>query len=165
MANTGIKMTRRPDAEAVIDLTQRRRWRIDLSPTPANVLADADAKKNSNRKMASGVTGTAGQGVYQDTATDLNLAQADAAATAELAGILLNGASPGQPAEIITEGNYNPGAAVVPGTLYVVSATVAGNLAPVADLGAGEFPRAVGFATTTSNIYVDINNNGGEIPT
>ena len=165
MANTRMKMTRRPGAEALVDLAQCRRWFIDLSPTPANVLADADAKKNSNRKMASGVTGTAGQVVYQDTATDLNLAQADAAATAELAGVLLNGASPGQPAEMITEGNYNPGAVVVPGTLYCASAAIAGNIAPIADLGAGEFPRAIGFATTTSNIYVDINNNGGEIPT
>ena len=137
----------------------------DLSPTPANVIKGAGAKVNNNREMAAGVTGTAGQAIYLDSDGDINLSKGDAAGTAIVDGVLLNGASPGQPAEYITEGDYDPGAVVVPGTFYVVSAAVAGSIAPLADLGANTFPRGLGFATDTDNIYVDINNNGGEIPT
>lgn len=164
MADTRIKMIRRRGAEAAIDLSQRREWHLDLVPVAADVLAGATAKTSENRKMAAGVTGTQGQTVYQDSDLDLNLAKSDAAATAELAGVLLNAASPGQPAKIITEGDYNPGVAVVPGTLYVVSADAAGGIAPSTDLVSTNLSRALGFATTTSNIYVQINNNGGIVP-
>ncbi len=136
----------------------------DLVPIPADVLAGATAQKSSNRKMAAGVTGIQAEVVYQDANTDLNLAQADALATAEIAGILLNAASPGQPAEMITEGDLDPGVAVVPGTTYVLSAAIAGNIAVDADIGSGEYKRIIGIATTASNIYVDINNNGGIVP-
>jgi len=135
----------------------------DIVVVPANVIAGANAKKET-KKMAAGATGLQGKVVYKNTNTDLLLAQADAAATAEIAGVLLNAASPGQPAEIITEGDLNPGVAVVPGTYYVLSAAAAGGIAPIADLASTELARGIGFATTTSNIYVQINNNGGIVP-
>ena len=159
-----VRTARRSDADAGISLRKRRQWHIDLVPVVTAVLATATAKTSEKRNMAAGVTGTQGQAVYEDSALNLNLAKADVEATASLSGVLLNAASPGQPVKMITEGNYNPGVAVVPGTLYAVSAAAAGGIAPSTDLGSGEFPRAIGFATTTSNIYVDINNNGGEIP-
>ncbi len=164
MANIKVKMIRRQDAEAVVDLTKRREWHIDLVPVVTAVLKGTGAKTLTNRVMAAGETAIQGQAVYQDTATDMNLAQSDAAATAELAGVTLNAASPGQPVDVLYEGNYNPGVAVVPGTMYVLSAAAAGGIAPIDDLVSTNLSRALGFATTTSNIYVQINNNGGIVP-
>ena len=51
-------------------------------------------------------------------------------------------------------GNINPGATVVVGTMYVVSAAVAGSIAPSTDLTTEGIVTNLGIATTASNILL-----------
>jgi hypothetical protein len=112
--------------------------------------------------LTAGATITAGQTVYIDTANSnvAKLADADASAlTATVAGVALHSASTSQPIRIITSGDYNPGATLVAGKLYVQSST-AGGIAPVADLTTGWRTSIIGVATTTSNMSLVIKNTG-----
>jgi hypothetical protein len=130
---------------------------VDLAPTPANVIA---VDGSPTRRILGGETIVAGEAVYEDGANGLKLAQANAIATAGMVGIALNGGDDGQPIEVITGGNYNPGAVVVVGETYVLSAVVAGNIAPIGDLASTNSPTILGVATTTSNIKLSINISG-----
>lgn len=108
-----------------------------------------------------GATETAGQLVYIDPAdSKAKLAQANAISTAKVAGVLQNGGSLDQPAQIQFEGNYDPGVAVVAGTTYVLSAAVAGAIAPIADLVSSNVSSILGTADATDNIVLGILNSG-----
>lgn len=102
-----------------------------------------------------GVTVTAGQTLYKDPADSNKLKLADCnAAGPELAdcvGIALNNASTGQPVNFLAAGDINPGAALVVGTTYILSATP-GGIAPIADHASTWRLTYLGYATTTSNL-------------
>jgi len=127
----------------------------DLSITAANVVASAGATVVNG---TSGATITAGQTVYL-TAGQYQLAKANAAGTATLAGIALNGASANQPLQVLVSGSVTIGATVTAGQTYVLSAAVAGNIAPITDLSTGNYVSLLGVATSTTVIQVVLNNS------
>jgi hypothetical protein len=131
----------------------------DITVTPASVVPGAGA--SIDRRYNFGATVLAGQGVYLDTADNKwKLADANAsAALAALGGVALHGGADGQPAAVLTGGDYNPGATVVVGTIYVASATP-GGIAPSADGVTGWFTSILGVATAANNIRVDIQVSG-----
>ncbi len=130
----------------------------DLSPTVANVLAGTGA---TIIEVVAGATVVQGDVVYRDTAASnkAKLADSNAAASAVVAGMCLNAASDGQPLRICTKGNYNPGAAVAVGVQYVLSEEP-GKIALDSDIGSAVYKSAIGIASTTSNIVVNIQNSG-----
>lgn len=134
----------------------------DLSITAANVVKGANAVTEQG---ISGATITAGQVVYRDAA-DLKykLADCDSATAAVRAprGIALNTASDGQPLQILKEGSITIGATLTAGTTYYLSAT-AGGIAPLADLGSGDYPTIIGIATSTSVLKVNLTESGAAL--
>ena len=130
---------------------------MDISVTPANVA------QGSNAIIGTGTAGEtilAGKSIYKDTSDGkYKLADADAAATAEAAGIALNGASDTQPIDFVKFGDIDPGGTVVVGELYMVSKT-AGGIAPITDLGQGDYATVLGIGTTASNIKIKIVTSG-----
>ena len=126
----------------------------DLSVTAASVLQASGA---ATTQGIAGATITQGQATYLDTTTNTwKLARANSATTAgsgtSLIGISLVSCVSGQPIVVQTSGGINPGATVAIGTQYVLSAAVAGNIAPIADLTTGNICTLLGIATTASNI-------------
>ena len=135
-----------------------------LTITAGNVLQAAGA---TTEVVTLGGTVTQGQAVYEDTTTGTyKLADAnDTVATSIIAGVSLTSGVATQKAVIVTGGNYNPGATVAVGTIYALDgAGVAGAIAPVADLGTGDWVSILGIATTTSNILLKINNSSVQVP-
>jgi len=125
---------------------------VDITITPANVIAGSNAQKLQG---IAGATITAGQVVYRDPATGKFLL-ADANGTADARtpiGIALHGASLDQPLMVITEGDLALGAAMVNATAYFLSDTP-GGICPAADVGAGEFVTVLGVSSSTSNLKV-----------
>lgn len=128
----------------------------DLTQTAANVAAGASTLKLRITGIQAGEAITQGQPVYQSTAdSKFYRCDADAAATAIAAGIAMtpaatngyfalaqSGDSPGQAL-------INLGATLTVGQVYVVS-TNPGGIAPIADLGSGDFVTILGVATTTA---------------
>ena len=133
----------------------------DVTVTAANVVPAAGA---TLEKVTAGATITAGQVVYKDT-TDANkvkLADADAQATALVAGIAVGGAANNQPLFIVTKGDISFGAIFTAGHTFCAS-TTPGGIAPEADLLTGDFKSILGVTTSTSNLRVNlINRNTAE---
>lgn len=135
----------------------------DLSITAANVVAAAGA---TTAQGTAGATITAGQAVYADAADSNKLKLADANASVTTAGgvgIALHGASNGQPLTYITGGDLNPGATVVVGQTYILSATP-GGIAPIPDIASGWFLTHLGYGTTASNIKVEVKPRSVAVP-
>lgn len=109
----------------------------DLTITAANVLAGANARI---RQGILGATGAVGDVVYEDSADGMRLKPADSngvTASQNPAGILLTAGAAGQPALLVEDDDdFTPGATLVNGTVYVLSANP-GKIAPVADAVAG----------------------------
>lgn len=131
----------------------------DIAITAANVVPGVNAKIVGG---TAGATIVAGKTVYQDPA-DLKwkLADCDGATAAERAvkGIALNGASNGQPLDVLTEGDITLGAVMTAGIAYYLSKT-AGGICPVADLTAGAYATLIGISKSTSVLSVKINESG-----
>ena len=120
----------------------------------------ADVKKTDSTLITEGIAGaaiTAGQPVYKDSTASNKLkpADADVLATAAAVGVALHGASADQPLKYATSGNLTLSAVMTAGAVYVVS-TTAGGIAPVADLGSGDYVTLLGIATSTSNLKISI---------
>lgn len=136
----------------------------DLVITAANVVTGTNS---STQYKIAGATLTAGQVVYikvadgkaypaqsNGPAPSTNLANAAAF------GIALNAASAGQPVAIEVSGQITIGATVAIGTIYVVSAAVAGNICPWADLGTNNWLTILGYADTATTLQLVINATG-----
>lgn len=122
----------------------------DVSQTPGNVVLVS----GSTRVRTAGATITAGMPVYSD-ATDggaIKPADADAAASAAVVGIALNGAADGQPVTYALPGSVINWGAVLTKNLYYVASTTAGAVAPSADLASGDYISllCVGEGTATA---------------
>lgn len=128
-----------------------------LTITAANV--DPTATATIVTKTA-GATITAGQALYLDSSSLLQLARANAASTDAVVGIALNSASANQPCSYITGGNFNPGATVAAGVYYYLSDAAAGAIVPVADLGSGDYVTKLMYGTTSSECKVEITTTG-----
>ena len=119
-----------------------------------------DVKKTDSTSIAEGIAGatiTAGQPVYKDSTASNKLkpADADVLASAAAVGIALHGASADQPLKYATSGNLTLSAVMTAGAVYVVS-TTAGGIAPVADLGSGDYVTLLGIATSATNLKLSI---------
>lgn len=131
----------------------------DLSITAGNVIAGSDAK---TEKGIAGATITAGQAVYRDATTkEFLLADADSATAGvrDVYGIALNGASDGQPLEVLKSGDITIGATLTAGTTYYLS-PVAGGICPLGDIDVGDYYTIIGIAKSTSVLAVKINASG-----
>lgn len=130
----------------------------DISITAASVLAGTGAQITHG---LAGATITAGQVVSRDSAGSFVLADSNSATAAvrEPDGIALNGASSGQPLAVITEGDLTLNAVLTAGIAYYLSSDP-GGIAPVADVGAGEYPTILGIASSTTVLKVKIQQAG-----
>ena len=138
---------------------------VDVTVTAANVQQGTKAVKHSAN---AGEAITAGAALYLDASVSpsvLKLAQADAAATAKVAGFALNDAATGQPVTYSDDDpDYNPGGTVVVAGVYVLSANAAGKIAPFADLVSTNILSILGGATTAAELPININNTGAVVP-
>lgn len=102
-----------------------------------------------------GATITPGQSIYLDTATNTyKLADANAAASAVVAGIALDSAVSGRPFLFAPPGAViNWGATLTAGTIYELSET-AGGVAPSADIGTGVYVNVLCIGAGTGNAEV-----------
>lgn len=131
----------------------------DLTITSASVLAGSGARRVIG---TAGVSVTAGQVVYLDSATATYKLADNNSATAEVrapAGIALHAAASGQPLAVHTSGPITIGAALTAGVAYYLSDTP-GGICPVADLASGEYPTILGIATSTTVLNVAIQSAG-----
>jgi hypothetical protein len=134
----------------------------DLTITASSVVAGSGAKKVTG---TAGASITAGQVVYEDTATSTyKLADNDSATAAvrSPAGIALHASSANQPLTILTKGPITIGATTAVGTVYCLSAT-AGGIAPVADMASGDYVTILGVGTSTTVIDVLIHESGAAV--
>lgn len=133
-----------------------------LSITATNV------KALGGSETFDGVAGaaiTAGQVVYRDSSDGtLKLADCDAATAPPRspAGIALNGAATGQPVKVLSSGPITIGATMSAGVAYYLGATP-GDIVPVGDLEAGDFPTIVGIAQSTTVLSVKFHESGFEL--
>lgn len=121
----------------------------DLSITAASVIAGANAVI---RHGTAGAALTAGQQLYyDDDAGTWKLADSNSAtAAARVAeGTALHSAASGQPIAVHVAGDITIGAALSAGVGYYLSDTP-GGICPVADVGSGEYPCFLGFASSAS---------------
>lgn len=128
--------------------------------TPASVLKGSSAKTDSG---TAGETITAGMAVYKKAAdSKWYKSDANAASPANTVdGIALNGASAGQPLDVVvSDTDFTVGATLTAGDVIVVGGTAAGDLAPVADLASGWYPLVVGVATSTTKARINCSSNG-----
>lgn len=143
-------------ALAVLTCTAALAPATDLSVTAANLVPGPRANIISG---IAGATITAGQLLYLDsTAGTYKLADANAsAATANVIGIAVSGASAGQRVGVLLEDDdLTVGATLsTAAPVYVASAT-AGGIAPVADLASGHYPVVVLIAKSTTKAVFKI---------
>lgn len=120
---------------------------VDLVVTAANVVAGVGA---SIKTGTAGAAISAGEALYEDATDSNSLKGAQHDGTAEEAafvGIALNDAAVGQPVQYITSGPLTMGAILTAAQVYVVGAAP-GGIAPIADLGTGDYTSIVGVATS-----------------
>lgn len=136
----------------------------DLVVTPSNVLASPTAVV---REGVAGVTITAGQTLYRNDQQNnrLYLADCDASPqTANVVGVALHGASPGQPVKYAeSDDSFTPGGTLTLGTVYVLSGTP-GAIAPVGDLAAGDYLTVLFVPRTATTARLMINPSGAQVP-
>lgn len=126
----------------------------DLVITAASVVPGSNATRE---RGTAGATITAGQVVYLDSATNkYKLADNNDAAVAVRTprGIALNGASDGQPLEIIRTGDLTFNAVFTAGVDYYLSANP-GAICPQADLLTGQYVVYLGSAKSTTVLMVN----------
>lgn len=153
-----LRLARRADLEARVDLTQRRAWYVDLTLTTTAIKWISGTQPIYG--LLASVALTAGQVVYQDPADSLiKAARANAAATVtNVLGILLQAANAGGQTIIAPPGaRINVGATAVAGTNYCISAGAAGAIAPWADLGTGNYVVNLFIGEGTNNVNIAIN--------
>jgi Uncharacterized conserved protein (DUF2190) len=127
----------------------------DISVTAASVAMVSGATSDYG---TAGAAITAGQLLYMDASASnaIKLCDNDASqAAADCIGIALHAAASGQPVRFCNGGDLIIGATLVQGKVYVNSVN-AGGIAPVADLGSGQYSKVVGIAKTTGILTVSI---------
>lgn len=130
----------------------------DLSITVANVVPGSGARIVNG---TSGGTLTAGKTVYLDSADNTyKLADCDGTAEAKnVVGIALNGASAGQPVDVLLEGDLTVGSILTGGIPYFLSPT-AGGICPIADIAVGDDYTIIGIAKSATVLSVRIHQSG-----
>ena len=116
------------------------------------------------RTGTAGGTVTAGNAVILDSAGALIRGKADNSTTATVHGIALHDAIDGQPLAYQVSGALTIAAVATVGTVYVLSASASGAIAPWADLTSAQRVSILGVATAATEIEVKILNSGVAIP-
>ncbi len=122
----------------------------DIAITAASVAVSNRAE--IRRDYNFGATMGAGRLVYLDSGNRWQLLGATAVGTGvdDLRGLTLNGGSNGQPASVVTrDPGLVVGGTIANGVAYYGSTNV-GNIAPVADVTAGNYPVLLGIARSTT---------------
>jgi hypothetical protein len=124
----------------------------DISITAASVLASANAAPLKQYNF--GATVTAGQVVYLDADNKWQLTDSNASAAGNnansIVGIALVGGANNQPGVVVTRDiNFTLGGTLTNGIAYYVSPN-AGAIAPVADIGSGNYATVLGVARSTT---------------
>ena len=131
----------------------------DLTITATNVVAPAG---NNSEVRTALETIAAGEVVYLNPTTrQVGLADSNSATAhiRKVYGIALNGGALNQPISVLRSGPVTIGATMTAGVAYYLSDTP-GGICPVADLGAGEYPVFLGFATSTTVLTLDVQTAG-----
>ena len=133
----------------------------DTTVTAANVVLVS----GSIEHVTAGAAVTAGQTVYKDLTdgNDHKPCDADASASAVIAGIALHASEDKQPLAIQKSGTINMGGTVVVGEVYCVSST-AGGVAPDLDVASGEYRTVIGVGVTAANILLNFSTSGVQVP-
>lgn len=134
----------------------------DLVITAANVVPVSGYTYEAS--YLAGVSLVRGDTAYLDSSTN-TMKKADCndtAATAAIAGVVLNDAGANQPVTVLTSGDLGMGAILTQGEIYVLSANP-GKIAPEGDLSSGHRVVLVGVATSTSNLRVRMWNSGAQL--
>lgn len=134
-----------------------------ITVTATAVVANSDAQTGV---LPAGETLTAGQSLVKKT--DGKLYKSDAndstlngsVSTAPIAGIALNGGAINQPISYIYGGSFTMNAGLTAGETYIVGATLAGDINPVADKASGWLIWRLGYATSTTVFVMDMKNTG-----
>lgn len=106
------------------------------------------------------VTITKGQSVYKLSDGTVGLADANAATPAYIPkGISITSAAAGQPVYYQFGGDLGFGAILTVAETYIIGAT-AGAIYPVGDLASGWYLGYLGYATTTSNMTLNVLSTG-----
>ena len=122
--------------------------------------SDVDRVSGSQRTAEAGVAISAGDSVYVDSAGLVQQCEHDQTAVeAACLGIALNDAAVGQPVTYQISGVIDLGSVLAAGEVYVVGAG-AGAIAPVADIGTGDFATVIGVAVSATNLKIGINASG-----
>lgn len=132
---------------------------VDIVITAANVLASAESVTSEG---TAGVAIAAGQVVALDTATGKYVLADSNSAVAGVrspVGVALHGAAANQPIEFAKSGPVTIGGTLVAGVAYYLSDTP-GGIAPVADVGTGEYSSILGIATSTTVLKLKIQESG-----
>jgi hypothetical protein len=128
------------------------------------VIAPADLKVNStNGQLKAGEADVAlatGDWVYRTATGGYNLARANSAATASVAGVAVNNAIVGGVVYINETDPIIAGAVFTADAIYVLSAATAGRIAPLADLVAGNIIVLVGVGSSSTGMSMAIKNTG-----
>ena len=129
---------------------------VDITVTAANVIPQAGLRKQTG---VAGAALTIGLAVYRKTSDKRwYSSDKDVAEDAEEYGITLSqAAAAGQPVVVGgRKGKLAFGAILTVGESYYVG-EAAGGICPSADVGAAEYRRFLGYATTTSILAMDVN--------
>jgi hypothetical protein len=127
----------------------------DISITGTSTVAGSGAKIVEG---TAGVALSGGQVVYLDSATNsYKLADCNSATAAARSpvGFALHAAAAGQPIAVQTGGSLTLGGTLVAGVVYYLSGTP-GGVRPVADNTTGDYPVALGIATSTTVLKMGI---------
>lgn len=126
----------------------------DLAITASAVIGTTSVTKTA------GVAFTAGKVAYIDTADGkAKLSDSNVVAAAKIEGIALNAAEISQPVSLHKSGPLTMDAVLTAGVFYYLSPT-AGGICPVADVGSGHRVISVGYATSTTVLFVQIVDTG-----
>ena len=116
------------------------------------------------RTGTAGGTVSAGNAVILNSSGALIVGKADNSTTATVAGIALHDAVNGQPLAYQVGGALTIASVATVGTVYVLSASASGAIAPWADLTSANRVSLLGVATATTELEVRIVNSGVAIP-
>ncbi len=146
-----LRLVRRIEREAAVDLSKRRLWFVDESVTAANVNW-VSGVRHSN--ITFGETITAGQPLYLDTTTGkYKKADADTDTESLVAGVSKDGGGDGHPGLLLLPGAvYNCGFTTTAGAKYFLSIT-AGGITQVAP-ATGDFCVFMFWGTGTANVLL-----------
>jgi hypothetical protein len=133
----------------------------DITITPGSLHPSAAAQ--IQRGIAS-VAITAGQVVCLNADQTIGLADANGPAPANIPiGVALCSAGVGQPVNYAAvDTDLTIGATMVPGTVYVLSATP-GGICPTDDLAAGMYTSIIGVGNGTAKLWLNVIASGQQV--